>query len=236
MPIMNAVVFVTGANRGLGAALVHEVRQRGAAKVYAATRTGQTIPGTVPVQLDITKPDQVTAAATLAADTTILINNAGVNFNAPLLNVPGDEFARKEMEVNYFGTLAMCRTFAPVLAANGGGTVVNISSVAGKVSIPVMGSLCASKAALVSLSQSIRAQLAKQNTRVILVTPGLIDTDMSRNVPMDKAKPADVARVILDAVEQNVEDVYPDSMAEYVSSQLLTDPKGIEKSFAAYVP
>ena len=236
MQINGEVVFVTGSNRGLGKALVDALKNRGAAKIYASSRSGAAIPGTVPLQLDITNPIEVMAAARVATDTTILINNAGINFNAPLLNSLNEHHAKLEMDVNYFGTLAMCRAFAPILGKNGGGTIVNMASVGGRVSFPVMGSLCASKAALISLSQSIRAQLTQQQTQVVLVMPGPIDTEMSKYVPMEKANPADVAESILDAIENGVEDLYPDAMAQFIAQQLAADYKAVEKSVAVYLP
>src|SRR5258708_6463192 len=138
MQITGSTIFVTGANRGLGRALINALNARGAGKIYASSRAGQPIPGTVSVKLDITNPDQVAAAAKLAADTTILINNAGINFNEPLLNAPSDDHAKLEMDTNYFGTLAMCRAFASILGTNGGGAIVNIASVGGRVSFPVV--------------------------------------------------------------------------------------------------
>src|SRR5882724_12979084 len=133
MQINEEVVFVTGSNRGLGKALVDALQNRGAAEIYASSRSGAAVPGTVPLQLDITNPIEVMAAARVATDTTILINNAGINFNAPLLNSLNEHHAKLEMDVNYFGTLAMCRAFAPILGKNGGGTIVNMASVGGRV-------------------------------------------------------------------------------------------------------
>jgi NAD(P)-dependent dehydrogenase (short-subunit alcohol dehydrogenase family) len=232
--IRNSVVFVTGANRGLGTQLVKQLQARGAKTIYAASRSGKSeLEGVVDVKLDITNPYQVRAALSRATDVNVLINNAGVNQMSPLINPIDDTHAQLEMEVNYFGTLRMCRAFAPVIATNGGGTIVNVASIAGRVNVPIMGSLSASKAAVVSMTQGIRAQLARQNITVITVMPGVIDTDMARFVPPPKADPALVAQKIVDAIETDCEDVYPDVMAEMMAQGLSADPKAIEKQVAA---
>ena len=237
MKIESAVVFVTGTNRGIGAQLVKALNERSAVKIYAASRKGEaTEENVIPVKLDITKPDEVAAAAALARDTTLLINNAGVNFNTPLLNPPNEQNARIEMEVNYFGTLAMVRAFAPILSANGGGTIVNILSLLSRVNLPLMGSLCASKAAALSLTQGLRAQLAEQGTNVIGIMPGAVDTDMSKDFPPPKMDPADVAKGVMEAIEADTEEVYLGDVARSVAQDLATDPKKVEKEFAAYLP
>jgi short-subunit dehydrogenase len=167
---------------------------------------------------------------------TLLINNAGINRSCALLAAPDLQAARAEMETNYFGTLAMCRAFAPVLKANGGGAIVNMLSILGRVNLPLMGSLCASKAAGLSLTQGVRAELAKQGTTVIAVMPGAVDTDMSRDFPPPKMPPREVADAALAALERGHEDVYPGDMAQGVSQGLAADPKAVEKQFAAYLP
>jgi NAD(P)-dependent dehydrogenase (short-subunit alcohol dehydrogenase family) len=237
MNIAGAVAFVTGTNRGIGAQLVKALKARGAAKIYAASRRGATTEaGVIPLTLDITKPDEVAAAAALAGDTTLLINNAGVNCNTPLLHPPSEQNARLEMEVNYFGTLAMCRAFAPLLGANGGGMIVNILSILSRITLPLMGSLCASKAAALSLTHGVRAQLAEQGTLVIAVMPGAVDTDMARDMPPPKMPPSEVANAVMDAIEARREEVYPGAMAQALAERLARDPKGIEQEFARYLP
>ncbi|MFH1950361.1 MAG: SDR family oxidoreductase [Pseudomonadota bacterium] len=237
MKIEGCVAFVTGTNRGIGAQSVRALKMRGAGKIYAASRSGEVIAeGVIPVRLDVTKPQEVAAAAAMALDITLLINNAGVNFNTPLLNPPSQDNARIEMEVNYFGTLALCRAFASILRANGGGTIVNMLSVLSTVNLPLMGSLCASKAAAFSMTQGVRAQLAGQGTKVIGVMPGAVDTDMTRDFPPPKMDPADVASAVMDAIEAGVEDVFPGDMAKSIAQRLATDSKGLEKEFAQYLP
>jgi peptide/nickel transport system ATP-binding protein len=240
MDIAGCIALVTGANRGIGAAYVEELLARGAAKVYAAARAGQSIAAAdarvVPMILDITDQAQVDAAAVTCGDVTLLVNNAGVNFNSGLLAAPSIDNARLEIETNYLGTLRMCRAFAPVLGRNGGGGIVNMISILALVQLPLMGSLCASKAALWSLTQGVRAELAKQGTLVVGVLPGAVETRMTEGVPVPKIKPAEVATAALEAVVSGTEEVYPSQMAQGWLAQHRADPKALEKELAAYLP
>lgn len=239
MQIEGATVLVTGANRGIGAAFVNALKARGAGKIYAAARDAGSlagIDGVEAIALDITDPAAVAAAAERCADVTLLINNAGVNFNTPLIGHASMDNARAEMETNYFGTMAMCRAFAPVLKANGGGAIVNILSILARVNMPLVGSLCASKAAALSMTQGVRAELAGQGTAVIAVMPGAVDTRMTEGLQIPKMAPAEVASAALDAVEAGTEEVYPGDMATAVSQGLAADPKAVEKEFAGYLP
>jgi short-subunit dehydrogenase len=130
----------------------------------------------------------------------------------------------------------MCRAFAPVLKANGGGAIVSMLSILSRVSLPAMGSLCASKAAALSLCHGVRAELAQQGTFVVGVMPGAVDTDMAKDFPGPKENPDDIAKAALQAVEQGIEEIYPGGMAQGVSAGLAKDPKAVEKEFAAYLP
>lgn len=202
--------LVTGSNRGLGRELVAALLRRGAARVYAASRTGDDCwqdPRVVALPLDITDGAQVSRAARRARDLTLLVNNAGVNARSSLLGAPDLAGARAEMETNYFGTLAMCRAFAPVLAGNGGGAIVNVLSLAANRSIPPMGSLCASKAAALRLTECVRAELAAQRTFVAAFLPGALDTDMTQGQDIPKARPADAAAALLDGLLEGIEDI-----------------------------
>lgn len=240
MEIKGCTALVTGANRGIGAAFVEALLSRGAGRIYAAARAGHPASPAdarvVPIQLDVTDDAQVAAAAARCRDVGLLINNAGVNFNAGLLAAPTIDHARLEIETNYLGTLRMCRAFAPVLGANGGGCIVNMISILGLVQLPLMGSLAASKAALWSLTQGVRAELAKQGTLVVGVLPGAVETRMTEGVPVPKIKPAEVARAALDAVASGTEETYPSQMAEGWLAQHRADPKALEKELAAYLP
>ncbi len=166
----------------------------------------------------------------------MLINNAGVNGNSALISANDLASARDELDVNYFGTLAMCRAFAPVLKKNGGGAIINILSILSRVNLPACGSYCVSKSAALSMTQGVRAELAGQKTLVVGVMPGAVDTDMAKSFEGPKENPNDVANASLDAVEQGTEDVYPGGMAQGVSQGLAGDPKAVEKEFAAYLP
>lgn len=237
MYIKGSVALVTGANRGVGEAFVSALLERGVGKVYAAARDAGSISGGDRVEaigLDITNEADVQAAAAKCGDVALLINNAGVNHNRPLLGQPDSASAQEEMAVNYFGTLAMCRAFAPVLKANDGGAIVNMLSILSRVNLPMIGSYCASKAATLSLTQAVRGELAGQGTLVVAVMSGAIDTRMSEDLPPPKEAPADIANAALDAVEAGEEDIYPGGMAQGVSQGLANDPKAVEKEFAAF--
>jgi NAD(P)-dependent dehydrogenase (short-subunit alcohol dehydrogenase family) len=142
--------------------------------------------------------------------------------------------ARTEMETNYFGPLRMCRAFAPVLRRNGGGTIVNILSILSQASLPAMGSLCASKAAALSMTHAARAHLKAQGTRVVAVLPGAVDTDMSRDLQGPKMAPSAVADAVIDGLKVGLEEIYPGEMAAGVAFGLAIDPKTIERQFGTY--
>jgi NAD(P)-dependent dehydrogenase (short-subunit alcohol dehydrogenase family) len=244
MNIKGSVALVTGANRGVGRAFVKVLLDQGAAKVYATARDASKIadlasayPGKVEaLQLDITKQDQIAKAAARAKDVNLLINNAGVNKSQGFIAAANLDSARAEMDANYFGTLMMCRAFAPVLKANDGGTIVNIVTIVSRVTIPMLGSYCASKWAMFSLTQGVRAELAKQGTFVVSVNPGAIDTDMAKGIEMAKLDPADVARQSLQAVESGAEDIYVGDMAQGLMQGVRGDEKAVEKQLAGMLP
>jgi peptide/nickel transport system ATP-binding protein len=244
MNLKGAVALVTGANRGIGRAFVKALLDRGAKKVYASARDLSTVADLVASSsgkvetfaLDITNDAQIAAAVQKCRDVNVLVNNAGINRFSALIAGSSLDSARAEMNTNYFGTLAMCRAFAPVLKGNGGGAIVNLSSILARVSLPMMGSLCASKAACLSMTHGVRAELAAQGTLVIGVMPGAVDTDMARDFPPPKADPLDVAKEVLKAIEDGQEEVYPGDMAKGISAGLAADPKAVEKEFAAYLP
>jgi NAD(P)-dependent dehydrogenase (short-subunit alcohol dehydrogenase family) len=229
MQIRGAVALVTGANRGLGRALAHALVQRGA-KVYGGARDPGSISdrGIVPVKLDVTNAADVTVAAKMCADATLLVNNAGLAAFTPLLEAPSMDNARREMETNYFGMLAMCRAFAPVLAKNGGGAILNILSVVSWFNAPMQGSYSASKAAALSLTDGIRHELRKQGTRVIGVHAGYIDTDMAAKIPGEKSSPEAIAKAALDGVEAGVDEVLADKRAHDVRAAMMKDPHGMD--------
>ncbi|WP_329082992.1 MULTISPECIES: SDR family oxidoreductase [unclassified Streptosporangium] len=224
MQINGSVALVTGANRGLGERFVRALLEGGASKVYAAARNPDTIttPGVVPIALDVTDPAAVRAAADLAQDVTLLINNAGSSTGAGLPDGDLDAF-RLEMETHYFGTLAMSRAFAPALGRNGGGAVLNVLSVLSWVSFPGIAAYSAAKSAAWSLTNALRVQLAEQKTLVTALHVGYMDTDMAANVDAPKSDPAVVARTALDGVEAGLYEVLADGISSSAKAALSGD-------------
>src|SRR5690242_9671158 len=225
MKIAGSVALVTGANRGLGQAYTRELVRRAAAKVYGAARQpGQvTEPGVIPIALDITDPHRVGDVAAECPDVSLLVNNAGVMKASTFIDAPSLDAARAEMETNYFGTLSMCRAFAPVLAANGGGAIVNMLSVTSFYTNPFNSSYGASKAAGWSLTNGVRLELHHQGTLVVAVHAGFIDTDMAALASGPKDSPEDVVRQALDAVEPGQPEVLADERTRTVKASLSRD-------------
>jgi NAD(P)-dependent dehydrogenase (short-subunit alcohol dehydrogenase family) len=242
-PVSGTIALVTGANRGIGEAIVDALVAAGAAKVYAAARSADDLApltarhgGTVvPLTLDITNPTQLHAAVQHAGDVQLLVNNAGVasHMGAGFEDPRWIEAGRQEMEVNFFGTFAVTQAFAPVLKRNGGGAVVNLATVASLVGFPLLLSYSASKAATHSLTQSARIMLKAQGTQVFGVYPGAIDTRMAEQIPLAKTSAAETARGILAGLEAGTEDIFPDPMSVGMGGAFLADPKGLERQVAA---
>jgi len=220
MHIAGSTALVTGANRGLGRQLAAQLLARGAT-VYAGARNPDTVdlPGAKVVQLDITDPASVAAAAEVAGDITVLINNAGSSTGSELLG--GDlEDIRLEMETHYFGTLSVVRAFAPKIAANGGGSILNILSALSWVSFPAVGAYCAAKSAEWSLTNALRSELAAQGIRIAGLHVGYMDTDMAASVAGPKANPADVAGIALDGIEADAYEIVADETSRQVLAGL----------------
>lgn len=243
MNLKDKTILVTGANGGLGRALVQTLLEKGAGKIYAAARLPDALPDklqshprVIAIKLDITDVVSVAAAAGKCTDVDLLINNAGVNCCMGLLNPNAFEAARKEMDVNYFGTLSMCRVFARTMIARGTGTIANVCSIIGLVNLPANGTYCASKAAGHSLLQGIRAELAPRGISVVGIYPGPVDTRMTASQKIPKTAPEEVADAIVVGLANGDEEIFPDAMSQAVHHQLIKDSKQIEKQFAAMIP
>ena len=240
MKIEGVVALVTGGNRGIGEALVRALLAGGAAKVYvgsrdlaAAAHLAVEFAGrAVPVALDVSRAEQVARAAELCGDVSLLINNAGAFANLTLMQAPNLDAAREEMEVNYFGPLAMAKAFAPILERNGGGAIVNVLSSAGVVALPIMGGYSPSKFAGRAAATCLRAELAGQGTQVTALIVGSVDTRMAAHVAGIKERPEDIAKVALDAIRKGLDEVDTDRMAIEVRAANARDPKALERSLA----
>ncbi|MGW7424047.1 SDR family oxidoreductase [Streptomyces sp. NPDC054813] len=222
MKIEGSVALVTGANRGIGLAFSRALLARGASKVYAGVRRPEdfTEPGLEPLRLDVTDDDQVQAAARTASDATIVINNAGIQGGPPLLENGSLDGARRELEVNYLGTWAVSRAFAPVLAANGGGALVNMLSVASWRANSRFPSYAASKSAQWSLTNALRLALRDQGTLVVGVHVGYVDTDATTEIAGPKIDPAEVAAQTMDAIARDEPEVLVDETTRKVRAAL----------------
>lgn len=238
--IEGTVALVTGANRGIGYALARALLARGAGKVYAAARDPKPLAGwderVVPLRLDVTDAEQVAEAARQATDVTMLVNNAGASEPTQLADASIVEVARREMEVNYFGTLRTMRAFTDTLVRHHG-VIVNVNSAAGLSNVPLQPTYSASKAAQHSLTQAYRATLAAHGVAVHAAYPGPVDTDMTRDLPPQfvKTPPDEVAARILDALEAGEEDIFPDPFSTSFGKQFLASPKAAEQQLAALV-
>ena len=233
MEIDGSIAFVTGANRGLGAAITEALLERGAAKVYAGMRApvAATDPRVVPVRLDITDPESIAEAVRLASDANLVINNAGVSTGTAIL---GEEAGlRQELEVNYLGPLAVSRSFAPVLAANGGGALVNVLSVLSWFTAPAIAGYSAAKSAMWAATNALRLALAEQGTQVVAVHVGYMDTDMAAAVTAPKIDPKTVAAAILDGVEAGEHEVLADDVSRHVRAALSGPLGGLYPSLKA---
>lgn len=243
MKIEGSVAIVTGGNRGIGEGFVRALLEAGAAKVYVGSRDptaadflAREFPEkALPVALDVTDEASVNAAAAFCSDTQIVINNAGAFENVLLLGAADTHAARREMEVNYFGILHMCRAFAPILARNGGGSIMNVLSVGGILAVPNMGGYSPSKFAARALTTIVRAELAEQGTHVGCLIVGSVDTRMSSHVKGSKEHPIDVARAGVAAIRKDMKEMDTDNFAVTVRAALHRDAATLEQRMAAMV-
>jgi len=226
MKIRDSVALVTGANRGLGLAFARALLAGGARKVYAAARdpASVTLPGVQAIRLDVTNPDDIAAAARDLGDLTLLVNNAGILRGSGFLAPGGVDAVRAELETNFFGPLALTRAFAPILARNGGGAVVNVLSALSWISLPSAATYCASKSAAWSLSNGLRQELRGQGTQLLALHVGYMDTDMVRTVTAAKSNPDDVVRQTLAALEDGREEILADEVSRQLKLGLSAEP------------
>jgi NAD(P)-dependent dehydrogenase (short-subunit alcohol dehydrogenase family) len=224
--IQNSVALVTGANRGLGLAFTQALLAGGASKVYAAARDPASVKqaGVVPVRLDVTNAEQVAAAAAELGDVTLVINNAGIIRGSGFLGEKGVEAVRAELETNFFGPVNVSRAFAPILARNGGGAIVNVLSALSWVAFPSSSTYSASKAAVWAFSNGLRHELRAQGTQVLALHVGYMDTDMVRGVAAPKSKPEDVAKQVLEGLEAGKSEVLADEVSRRIKQNLSAEP------------
>jgi NAD(P)-dependent dehydrogenase (short-subunit alcohol dehydrogenase family) len=222
MNIDNRVAFVTGANRGLGLALVKELLAQGARKVYAGVRdpAGIDMPGVVPVRLDVTDAGQVAAAAAACGDVDILINNAGIAHMFDYMDADAIARGHAMFETNFFGLVRMSQAFTPVLRANGGGALVNILSVGSWVNGPPLSLYAASKSAAWGFTNGLRTALAGQGTLVSGVHVGFMDTDMTHGIDLPKTSPAAVAATIVAGIRAGDKEIIADELSANVKRAL----------------
>src|SRR4029079_923709 len=232
MTIADKAVLVTGANRGIGQALVAEALSRGAKRVYAATRRPVTHSDSrvTPVTLDVTNAAQIQGAVDEVESLDILVNNAGLALDDDLSD---PSVLERHLAVNLFGTYSVTRAFLPLLTGSGGAIVNNLSMNA-LAPLPLIPAYSISKAAAFNLTQSLRVLLAAHGVRVHAVLTGPVDTDMTRGLEIPKAAPESVARAIFDGVEQGQEEIFPDAMSQSLAQSWRGGAaKALERQYAA---
>jgi len=232
MTIAGKAVLVTGANRGIGQALVAEALTRGAKRVYAGTRQPLAHPDgrVTPLTLDVTSAAQIQAAADQVETLDVLINNAGIALYDDLSD---RAVLERHLAVNLFGTYGVTQAFLPLLTRSHG-AVVNNLSVNAFAPLPLIPAYSISKAAAFNLTQSLRTLLAGRGVSVHAVLTGFVDTDMTRGIDMPKASPESVARAIFDGVEEGEEDIFPDPMSQSMADSWRSGAaKALERQYAA---
>ena len=231
-PIHGATALVTGGNRGFGHAIVDELLSRGAAKVYATARSPHTPPDTrvVPLVLDVTDDDSVAAAAQAAPDVSIVVNNAGISLNTPVLDAPLADI-RAELETNLFGMIRVARAFSPILGRHQSSSLVNVLSVLSWLAFGKGYEI--SKAAAWSATNSMRVRLRDQGTVVTAVHVAYMDTDMIAGLDVPKADPREIAELTADAILAGQYEVLADETTRTVKSQLSHDLTNLYRQLAA---
>ncbi len=234
MTIADKTILVTGANRGIGRAVVDEALRRGAKRVYAASRGtfSHPDPRVVALTLDVTRPEQIARAAAAVGDLDVLVNNAGVAIYDDLSSL---DVIGQHLDVNLFGVLNVTRAFLPHLKRSKG-AIVNHLSIVALAAMPLIPGYSVSKAAAFNMTQSLRALLASHGVSVHAVLLGPIDTDMNRGLDIPKAAPAEAARAILDGVDNGEEEIFPDPASQAIAAGLRNGVgKALEREFRAFV-
>ncbi|MCJ8344996.1 SDR family oxidoreductase [bacterium] len=233
MNFENKVVLVTGANRGLGKEIVKSLLLKGVKKIYAGSRSLSKLPNfedqrVIGLELDITNQTHITKASTIAKDCQILINNAGFASYTSLLDGPM-ELMKKDMDINYYGTLNMIREFVAILEKNENPVIANVITIAAFVNFPAMGGYCASKSAAFSMTQGIRIELSKRGIQVHSINPGPIDTDMAAGFEADKTSAKLIALNLIEAMEKEQQDIFPDPNGQYMFDLYQKNHQDLEK-------
>lgn len=240
MNIRESTALVTGANRGIGRAIVQALLRAGVRRVYAGARDPRSLSDLVQadagrviaLELDVTQPRVIAAAAERAPDLNLLINNAGVLASYDVLG-SSDEALERDFAVNFYGARSMIKAFLPALERAQGAAIVNVLTVVSYASRPVIGGYAASKAAALSLTQSLRPALSAKGIRVHAAVPGAVDTDMIKAFEIEKADPDAVAQAIVEGVARGEEDIPTDAMARDILERWHKNPKELERYFAA---
>lgn len=233
MEFTNKTVVITGANGGLGKELLQKIVHKGAAKIYATARDIKKLDfiddeRIVKVELDLSIEESIKNAVASIEPFDILINNAGVNSSTSIFDNEWVDF-----DVNVKGTINFTKPLTKKI--NNGGAIINVTSILALLNLPSMARYSASKAALHSLTQALRAKMQFKEVKVFEVLPGPIDTAMTEGQQMDKTKPDVVANAVIEGVENNINEIYPDSFAKSIVEGLRMNPKGMEEEFATYL-
>lgn len=240
------VVLVTGANRGIGLALVEGLITRKVRKIYVSGRDLSAIQETIktyqsstteliPLKLDVTSPTDIAHASARISELDLLVNNAGIAIASGFTQSDSLGIANQEMATHYFGPLQLTYALSPALRRSRQAAIVNINSIAGITNMPVLGPYSAAKAALHSLTQGLRAELKQEEIFVQGVYPGPVATRLSAGYDAPKPLPGEVAAIILDSLEQRIEDVFPDALSQHWYQTFKTEPKQLEREYAAWL-
>jgi short-subunit dehydrogenase len=242
MKIKGSVALVTGANGGIGRAFVQELLKRGAAKIYLGARDPASLRGLVsessklvPIALDLTDPKQIEAAANTASDITLLINNAGTVAFSGALSAKDSSAARQEMEVNYFGILALTQALRRTPALKSGGAIVNVLSFLALATLPVAGTYSASKSAALALTRTLRAELKARGVQVVGVMPVQTDTPAYAPLPEPKLTPEEVASGTFDGLEAGEDEVFPGALSRGAAEAFKNNPAALQAHLSTTV-